>query len=64
MSQYLDTLHVGDSIQVKGPLGHFHVLPDGQYTSHKHKGKATHLSMLAGGTGITPIYQVGQSGHT
>mmetsp|Transcript_31111 Transcript_31111/g.69120 ORF Transcript_31111/g.69120 Transcript_31111/m.69120 type:complete len:849 (+) Transcript_31111:85-2631(+) len=58
MSQYLDSLQVGDEITVKGPVGHFVYEGRGAYQMHKHKGVAKHFSMLAGGTGITPVYQV------
>lgn len=59
MSQHLDTLKPGDTINVKGPTGHFHYEGQGKYTMHgKTKGVAKQLSMLAGGTGITPLYQV------
>ena len=45
--------------QVKGPIGHFIYEGKGQYLLHgKHRGVAKQLSMLAGGTGITPILQV------
>eukprot|EP00798_Chlamydomonas_sp_ICE-L_P021626 gene21626-28630_t len=61
MSQYLDDLKVGDCITVKGPVGHFVYEGHGQYRMNKLKGThrvARHFSMLAGGTGITPVYQV------
>ncbi|KAJ9531496.1 hypothetical protein QJQ45_015040 [Haematococcus lacustris] len=59
MSQHLDSLKIGDEIQVKGPIGHFVYEGRGAYLQHgKHRGTAKHFSMLAGGTGITPMYQV------
>jgi ferredoxin-NADP reductase len=58
MSQYLDSLKVGDEVTFKGPVGHFTYEGKGHYTMHKHKGIAEHLSMVAGGTGITPCYAV------
>ncbi len=39
-------------------IGHFTYEGKGAYEMHKRKGVAKHLSMLAGGTGITPIYAV------
>jgi nitrate reductase (NAD(P)H) len=52
MSQHLDALPIGSEIQVKGPIGHFVYKGRGAYTMHnKHHGTATHLSMVAGGTG-------------
>lgn len=51
-AQILDSLAVGDEISVKGPIGHFVYEGRGEYVMHgKHRGSATHLSMLAGGTG-------------
>nr|AAT72293.1 nitrate reductase [Dunaliella viridis] len=58
MSQHLDKLKIGETIQVKGPVGHFTYEGKGNYVNGKSKGKASKLSMLAGGTGITPILQV------
>lgn len=48
MSRHLDSLQVGDTIDVRGPLGKF------SYT----RGMAGHVCMIAGGTGITPMWQV------
>ncbi|KAJ8907613.1 hypothetical protein NDN08_007723 [Rhodosorus marinus] len=48
MGRYLDSLEIGQTIDVKGPFGLF----DYQV------GKFKELGMLAGGTGITPMYQV------
>lgn len=48
MSQALDALHVGDRILFKGPKGRF------SYEAGKFKA----IGMIAGGTGITPMYQV------
>ncbi|KAF5831631.1 Mo-co oxidoreductase dimerization domain-containing protein [Dunaliella salina] len=58
MSQHLDSLKIGDEIMVKGPVGHFTYEGKGKYVNGKNKGVAKHMSMVAGGTGITPILQV------
>lgn len=61
MTQVMEALKVGDSMEVKGPLGHFIYQGRGSY---KHSGKAgtcRQLSMIAGGTGITPMWQVIQA---
>ena len=58
MTQVMEALKVGDSMEVKGPLGHFIYQGRGKF---KHSGKAgtcRQLSMIAGGTGITPMWQV------
>lgn len=48
MSQHLDSMKIGDSIEVSGPKG---VHP---YKNNQSK----YLGLIAGGTGITPCYQV------
>lgn len=48
MTQYLEHLAVGDKVEFRGPKGAM------RYTN----GYATHIGMIAGGTGITPMYQV------
>lgn len=63
MSQYLDNMKVGDAIDVKGPLGHFIYTGRGEYRHSGHPGKTSHMSMVAGGTGITPMWQVIQVCH-
>ncbi|PON76616.1 Phenol hydroxylase reductase [Parasponia andersonii] len=61
MSQYLDSLTLGSVLDVKGPLGHIEYLGRGQFSVHGKPKCARRLAMLAGGTGITPIYQVVQA---
>jgi len=51
MSQYLDHLKIGDTIEVKGPKGKFKYEPNMKRA----------FGMLAGGTGITPMLQVIQA---
>nr|ALP32221.1 cytochrome b5 reductase [Phaffia rhodozyma] len=48
ISKHIDGLKIGDSIKVKGPKGQFVY----------DKNLASHLSMIAGGTGITPHLQI------
>jgi len=48
VSKYLHSLQVGDEVQVRGPTGSF------EY----HANKWRTISMIAGGTGITPMTQV------
>ncbi|XP_077213361.1 nitrate reductase [NADH]-like [Tasmannia lanceolata] len=61
MSQHLQSLPIGAMLDIKGPLGHIEYMGRGNFTVHgKHK-FARRLAMIAGGTGITPIYQVIQS---
>lgn len=44
----MSELAVGDYVEMKGPLGSFDYEPE----------RFKHLGMIAGGTGITPMYQV------
>ncbi|KAL1970606.1 hypothetical protein VTN77DRAFT_4250 [Rasamsonia byssochlamydoides] len=48
MSEHLHSLKVGDQVDFKGPI------PKYQWEPNKHK----HIACLAGGTGITPMYQL------
>jgi cytochrome-b5 reductase len=63
MSQHLDSLNVGDSIDVKGPKGHMEYLSGGKFTVKplgrpKEDRQSNQIIMIAGGTGITPMLQV------
>ena len=58
MSQYLERMKLGDAIEVKGPLGHFVYEGRGAYRNSGAGGRAKTMSMIAGGTGITPMFQI------
>lgn len=63
MSQHLDSLKIGDEVDMKGPKGHLTYKGKGKFTL-KPLGKpeqqrvAKHFGMIAGGTGITPMLQI------
>ena len=63
MSQHLDSLKIGDTILVKGPKGHMEWKGEGSY-QNKPLGKplqsryCKQITMIAGGTGITPMLQI------
>ncbi|XP_024387212.1 nitrate reductase [NADH] [Physcomitrium patens] len=57
-SQHLDTLRVGDTIEAKGPVGHIVYEGKGQFLINGKPKFVRRVAMLAGGTGITPMYQV------
>mmetsp|Transcript_4059 Transcript_4059/g.7111 ORF Transcript_4059/g.7111 Transcript_4059/m.7111 type:complete len:889 (-) Transcript_4059:1473-4139(-) len=57
-SQFLDSLTIGDSVEVKGPLGHFEYARHGNIILHGKKQHVKKLGFICGGTGITPAYQV------
>jgi len=48
MSEHLHDMQPGDTLDMKGPI------PKYPWTANKHD----HIALLAGGTGITPMYQL------
>ena len=63
MSQHLDSLKIGDTIEMRGPKGHMEYKGKGSFTvkllrKPLESRKAKHFGMIAGGTGITPMLQV------
>ncbi|XP_063800565.1 NADH-cytochrome b5 reductase 2 isoform X2 [Pseudophryne corroboree] len=64
MSQYLDTLKIGDTVDFRGPngllvykgKGKFAIRPDKK--SEPQIKSTKHIAMMAGGTGITPMLQL------
>lgn len=58
MSQHIERMKLGDTIDVKGPLGHFIYDGHSQFRNSGKKGIAKKMSMIAGGTGITPMFQI------
>jgi len=58
MTQHLESLKIGDTIDVKGPIGDFVYTGKGSFTWKGKPRSCTHISMIAGGTGLTPCYQV------
>jgi len=63
MSQYLESMELGDEIEFRGPSGNL-VYEDRQFKIRASKKeepkikKPTKVSMIAGGTGITPMLQL------
>jgi nitrate reductase (NAD(P)H) len=57
-TSFLDTLKEGDSIKAKGPAGHILYRGRGIITVDASTIQITHISMIAGGTGITPMFQL------
>lgn len=62
MSQYLDQMKIGDTIECKGPKGSLVYKGNGLFEVGKGKKKCErrvkHLGLIAGGTGITPMLQL------
>ncbi|XP_056137915.1 NADH-cytochrome b5 reductase 2 [Lampris incognitus] len=67
MSQYLDTMAIGDSIDFRGPNGLLVYNGNGKFSIRLDKKseakvkKFRHIGMIAGGTGITPMLQLVRS---
>ena len=58
LSQYLDSLKVGDKAQFNKPFGKMAYLGDGNFRLKGEVVKKSKIGFIAGGTGITPPYQV------
>ena len=62
MSRYLYGLQVGDTVEMRGPVGHLKYGSDGPGSFLRGRQKkfegVTHIAMIAGGTGITPMLQL------
>merc|ERR1711879_117589 len=56
MSQYLENMKIGDTIDVRGPSGLLVYNGQGEFAIKPVK--ASKVSMIAGGTGITPMLQL------
>lgn len=48
ISKFISELNIGETIKVRGPKGFFNYVPN----------EVKHYGMVAGGTGITPMYQI------
>jgi cytochrome-b5 reductase len=57
MSQHLDIMSIGDCIDVKGPNGRIEYMEKGRIRIGQNQLKVSQIAMIAGGTGITPMYQ-------
>jgi cytochrome-b5 reductase len=64
MTQYLDKLEIGHTIEVSGPSGNLIYKDNGLFDIRSRKPEpfvtrhVRHLGLIAGGTGITPMYQI------
>jgi len=59
MSQYVDNMKIGDKMLMEGPKGRLHYEGFGNFMiSKKPVSGKTKIGLVAGGTGITPCYQV------
>lgn len=58
MTQHLEKLSIGDSIDVKGPTGLITYLGNGSFKIKGKKVDVKNVGLIAGGTGITPCLQL------
>ena len=58
MSQYFESLAIGDKITIKGPFGLIEYLGKGGFKIKSTTKKVKQVGMIAGGTGITPMLQI------
>jgi cytochrome-b5 reductase len=68
VSQYLESLNVGDKIKISGPKGGLVYHGKGKVSIVDLKGQKRYqtykaLGLIAGGTGITPMYQIMKQIH-
>ena len=63
MSQLFDGLKVGDTVEFKGPVGELHYHGKSEFTIHGARKTFTKVNFVAGGTGITPVYQLLKEAH-
>jgi NAD(P)H-flavin reductase len=62
LTQYLEKLKIGDTMKGKGPAGHVNYHGNGVFTVNStYTFKAKQVSMIAGGSGLTPCYQLARA---
>ena len=61
MTQYLETLNLGDVVPMEGPRGRLTYQGNGIFELNKKRVIKRRIGHVAGGTGITPCYQVIQA---
>ncbi|KAG6005867.1 hypothetical protein E4U21_007575 [Claviceps maximensis] len=58
MTQALDSVPAGQSVEFKGPIGKFEYLGNGVCSISGKSREFSRFIMICGGSGITPLYQV------
>ena len=61
LSQYLNSLAIGAVIEAKGPVGRLQYLGNGRFFYEGSERVFKKVGMIAGGTGITPMWQIMQA---
>ncbi|KAK8966240.1 hypothetical protein KSP40_PGU014245 [Platanthera guangdongensis] len=58
MTQYLESLPLGAAMEINGPAGRIEYAGRGSFVIDGKTRRVTRVAMVAGGTGITPVYQI------
>ncbi|KZT22954.1 molybdopterin binding oxidoreductase [Neolentinus lepideus HHB14362 ss-1] len=58
IGNYLDCIKIGEQIDAKGPMGEIVYLGKGKFTVDGKEFNFSKINLLAGGSGITPHYQL------
>ena len=58
MSQFLESVPIGTELVFRGPCGRIEYRDNGNFGLGKEKRHFKNVGMIAGGTGITPMYQL------
>lgn len=58
MSQYLDSMKIGQAIDFRGPIGKIQYTGDGKFVVSRKEKQYKHIGMVAGGTGVSPMFQL------
>lgn len=62
MTLHLDSLNIGDTVDIRGPIGRINYQSAGTFTVSSTTGsdtkKTNHIGMICGGSGITPMLQI------
>lgn len=58
LTTWIESQNVGDLITIEGPLGKFDYQPHGKVITNDFTSIAKRIFFIAGGSGITPCYQI------
>mmetsp|Transcript_44397 Transcript_44397/g.82920 ORF Transcript_44397/g.82920 Transcript_44397/m.82920 type:complete len:866 (-) Transcript_44397:2067-4664(-) len=58
MTMHMESMKIGDELEVKGPIGHIQYKGKGYWMNGKEEVFSSKMIMIAGGTGITPMWQL------
>jgi len=58
LSQYMDAMEIGDTLDIRGPSGKIIYKGKGVFSIRGKEKRYKHIGLVGGGTGITPCYQL------